>query len=79
MKKFSYSLFALIICSLTQNCKKNRPEEFINLTKVKIDSEHFVVSIYSKTKVDSTLLYSDTLLGEIRSGEEFKTDRKSVV
>jgi hypothetical protein len=74
MKKFRYSFFALVICLLTQNCKQNKPEEFINFTKVKIDPEHFVVSIYSKTKVDSTLLYSDTLLGEIRHGEEFKTE-----
>ena len=74
MKKFSYSLFALIICLSTQNCKKNKPEEFINFTKTKIDSEHFVVSIYSKTKADSTILYSDTLLGEIPRGEEFKTE-----
>ena len=73
MKIFPYSITAIILCLLLQSCKNDRPEEFINLNKVKIDSEHFAVTIYSKTKSDSTILYCDTIFGEINSGEEFET------
>lgn len=64
----------MILCLTIQNCKQNRQEEFISFKKVKIDDDYFVVSISSKTKTDRTILYTDTLLGEIPKGEEFKTE-----
>ena len=56
----------------TQSCT-NRPEEFINLTQVKIDSSRFAVCIYSKTISDSSILYTDTIIGKIPSGDNLKT------
>lgn len=63
----------IIILWLLIGCKNNRAEEFVYLRKATIDSNHFAVSIYSKTKSDSIVLYTDTLVGEFQAGEEFKT------
>lgn len=76
MKKLLYTFIAITLCLLTQNCKNNndRQEEFINLNQIKIDSVHFAVSIYSKTVSDSTILYTDTIVGKLREGENLQTE-----
>ncbi|HLP63144.1 hypothetical protein [Flavobacterium sp.] len=74
MKKLTYTVISVFLCAIIQSCKNDRPEEFIYLNEVKIDSVHFAVSIYSKIKSDSTILYCDTLLGKIQSGEKFETE-----
>jgi len=73
MKKLTFSIILIILCSLTQNCK-NRKEEFIHLSQTKIDANHFSVFVYSKTVSDSTILYTDTIVGELHSGTEFQTE-----
>jgi hypothetical protein len=74
MKKIHLLFIALILCLTTQNCKQKRQEEFLSFKKVKIDDNFFMVSISSKTKTDSTILYSDTIPGEIPGGEEIQTE-----
>ena len=57
-------------------CKKinNQLEEFINLDQVKIDSNHFAVTIYSKTNADRSILYTDTLVGKLQTNQDLKTE-----
>ena len=73
MKIITYSILTIILCLLLHSCKKNRPEEFINLNQKTIDSGHFVATIYSKTESDSTILYTDTIAGKLLGGTEFET------
>lgn len=73
MRIITYSILTIILCLLLHSCKKNRPEEFINLNQKTIDSGHFVATIYSKTESDSTILYTDTIAGKLLGGTEFET------
>src|SRR6478736_4479539 len=74
----THTLIILVLFFTFQSCghrpASERPEEFITLDKSVIDSNHFAVSIYSKTTTDSTILYTDTVTGVLTSGQDLKTE-----
>ncbi|GEP52724.1 hypothetical protein FNO01nite_33960 [Flavobacterium noncentrifugens] len=76
MKRIQFIFIIVALNFLTQSCKNNikRQEEFINLNQTKIDSNHFSAQIVSKTNSDSTILYSDTIVGKLLEGSELQTE-----
>lgn len=79
MKIFSYTFIITILLLLTNSCKnskkiKDRPDEFIHLNQVKIDSRRFTVLIYSKTALDSTILYTSTITGPLKTVDDLQTE-----
>jgi hypothetical protein len=74
MRVFKFIFTVIFLFQFLQSCVNNRQEEFINLKQTTIDSGHFVVMIYSKTKSDSIILYNDTIVGKLLGATKFETE-----